>query len=164
MLYVFAIQQRHALPSTYLPAFYAGTKCQTQITSIATAGSLAQRYSLVLQELRLELLRHNSHLLALVTAHRDGAAQGSSLFLEGDDLVIGAMAGAGGQFGDANLLPMEHNNAAMALGLAQGHGGGGSGHIAGLGDDTLGFAEGSPESSIVQMAGWGQFDSLVSTL
>jgi hypothetical protein len=100
-----------------------------------------------------------------VTAHRDGAAQGPSLFLEGDDLVIGAMtgAGAGGQFGDANLLSMSHNNAAMALGLAQDHGSG-SGHMAGLGDDALAFAEGSPESSIVQMAGWGQFDSLVSSI
>jgi hypothetical protein len=161
MLYVFAIQQRHSPPETYLPAFYAATKCQTQITSIATPGSLAQRYGVVLQELRLELLRHNGHLLALAAAHRDGTASGPNAFLEGDDMVISVSAM--NQFGDGNMLSLEDNGAATAmLGMAQGHGVGASGHLAGLGDDALGITEESPGSSIIQMAGWGQFDSLVT--
>lgn len=159
MLYVYAIQQRHAAPEMYLPSFYAATKCQAQITSIATPGSLAQRYGVVLQELRLELLRYNNHLLTLTTAHRDGTARGPSMYLEGDDLVYGP--GAGAQFGDpSSMLPLDGSNpAAATLGLP---GGGGGGNMAGLTDETLGFTEGSPGSSIVQMAGWGQFDSLVS--
>lgn len=116
----------------------------------------------MLQELRSELLRHNNHLLALTTAHQDGTASGTNVFLEGDDLVIGVNAIA--QFGDGNMLSLEDNGAAAAmLGMAQGHEvGAGNGHLAGLGDGGLGITEESPGSSIIQMAGWGQFDSLVT--
>lgn len=162
MLYVYAIQQRHAAPETFLPAFYAATKCQTQITSIATPGSLAHRYGVVLQELRLELLQHNSHILALTSAHRNGTASGPNIFLEGDNVVIGVSGLA--QFGNGSILSLEDNGAAAAmLGMAQGQGVGvGDGGFAGLGGETLGINEESPGSSIMQMAGWGQFDSLVT--
>lgn len=147
MLYVYAIQQRHARLETYLPAFQAATKCQSLITSIATPGSLAQRYGVVLQELRLELLRHNSQLLAMATSEQDGGISGhASLMLEGDEAVLGHttnldMLGPNG----GDMSGIGDVNGQLAL------------------DDTLGFVDGSPGSSIIQMTGWGQFDSLVST-
>ena len=144
ILYIFAIQQRHAPAETYLPAFDAATKCQAQITAVATPGSLAQRYGVVLQELRLEVLRHNGHLLGLASST---AAAGDSA--EREDL--------------AELLRVREGRQleAMAVdGVEQ------LGFGAGSGDDQLGlgveFTRDSPTSSIMQMAGWDQFDSMVS--
>jgi hypothetical protein len=149
MLYVYAIQQRHASPDTYLPAFQAAIKCQGQITSIAIPGSLAQRYGVVLQELRLEVLRHNSHLLALTTeAERvDGGTM-----RDGNEALLGAYAGQ-------NLLglgPQSMQFAPTGEGIGD--------HLGLSGEEGLGFVEHSPGSSIVQMTGWGQFDSLVSLI
>lgn len=151
MLYVYAIQQRHARLETYLPAFQAATKCQLLITSLATPGSLAQRYGVVLQELRLELLRHNNQLLAMTTSQQDGALAGhESMMLGGDEAALGH---------PANLDMLGLNGGDLS----------GIGQIAGdvngqlALDDTLGFVDGSPGSSIIQMTGWGQFDSLVSS-
>lgn len=149
MLYVYAIQQRHSPPEMYLPAFHAATRCQSLITSIATPGSLAHRYGVVLQELRLELLRHNNHLLTLAVEQRDGTEHATgAVVLEGDESILGPS-------GNLDMLGLPGGN----LGLGQ------AGDAAGqlpIGDDALGFAEGSPGSSIIQMTGWGQFDSLVS--
>ncbi|KAK7701612.1 hypothetical protein SLS57_011661 [Botryosphaeria dothidea] len=128
VLYVYTIQQRHSSPEYYLPHFRAAAKCQEQISNIATKGSLAERYGVVLQELRLEILRHNEFL----------ATQGASaatMPLLGSDLVFldqGAVLGSG----------------LAADGLQQ------------MGHDA--FAEASPSSSIAQLTGWGQFDSLVT--
>ncbi|KAJ3526857.1 hypothetical protein NM208_g10982 [Fusarium decemcellulare] len=147
MLYVFAIQQRHAPPETYLPAFHAATRCQSQITSIAIPGSLAQRYGVVLQELRVEVLRHNTHLLHLTTGS-DGAAAGSAGIREGDAALIGSYA-------NQEMIGLPHGmNFASADDVA--------GHLALASEENLGFPEHSPGSSIVQMTGWNQFDSLVS--
>lgn len=64
VLYVHAIQQRQAPPdTTYVDCFRAAARCHDQLASVATTkGSLAERYAVVLQELRLELLRHNEFL------------------------------------------------------------------------------------------------------
>lgn len=147
MLYVYAIQQRHAPLETYLPAFQAATKCQSLITTIATPGSLAQRYGVVLQELRLELLRHNSHLLAMTANAQDGNQE--TMKLEGDDAVLGALTN----------LDMLGSNGGDLIGIGQNAGDANSQLAL---DDPLGFVDGSPGSSIIQMTGWGQFDSLVS--
>ncbi|KAH6670261.1 nonribosomal peptide synthetase-like protein [Plectosphaerella plurivora] len=157
MLYLYAIQRRHSPPETYLPAFNAATRCQAQITSIALPGSLAQRYGLVLQELRLELLRHNSHLLALATGQIQGQGQG-----QGGPGVVGAVGGHGllmdeavvGRF-SADLLALEADGGAGGLGFA------GAGGLP-LDDGGL-FPDASPGSSIAQLTGWGQFDSLALT-
>lgn len=148
MLYVFAIQQRHSLPEIYLPAFHAATRCQTLITSIATPGSLAQRYGVVLQELRLELFRYNNHLQSIVTE-------------------LGTTLGNGpmGVEGENSMLSHTNNLGMLGLGagsLGLGQPGDQTGGQMSLADENLGFADGSPGSSIVQMTGWGQFDSLVS--
>lgn len=147
MLYLYAIQRRHSQPEVYLPAFQAATKCQAQITSIATPGSLAQRYGVVLQELRLELLRHNSHLLALTTGQRDEGGQAQSHALGESEAIVN-------QF-NADLLALEAADGMGFSGDAHGH--------MGMGDDGIGFPDASPGSSIAQLTGWGQFDSLVSS-
>lgn len=150
MLYVYAIQQRHSPIETYLPAFQAATKCQAQTTSIAIPGSLAHRYGVVLQELRLELLRQNSQLLTLATGNHE-RDQGSSLLLEGDEMVLGP-------FNEAEMLPLPGPDMPVA------HGPGHANNSLMLGDENLGFAQESPGSSVMQMAGWDQFESLVSNL
>uniref|UniRef100_A0A8H7N520 Xylanolytic transcriptional activator regulatory domain-containing protein n=1 Tax=Bionectria ochroleuca TaxID=29856 RepID=A0A8H7N520_BIOOC len=139
MVYVYAIQQRHSPPESYMNAFQVATKCQSQIMSIAMPGSLAHRYGLVLQELRLELLRLNSHLMRLTTSQDGAIADGVGIDM--------------GQTDAHPSMPSENNHVEREIGPVD--------HL-GLGDDVLGFVDGSPGSSIVQMAGWSQFDSLVT--
>lgn len=148
MLYVYAIQQRHAPPETYVPAFHAAIRCQAQISSIAIPGSLAQRYGVVLQELRLEVLRHNSHLLALTTGGGDGTDGGE--IQEGGETLLGSCS-------NQDLLGLGPQG--MHLSSA---GEDVAGHFGVASEEGLGFVGHSPGSSIVQMTGWGQFDSLVS--
>lgn len=144
MLYVYAIQKRHSDPETYVPAFHAAVKCQKQITSIAVPGSLAQRYGVVLQELRLEVLRHNSQLLA--SAGDDiGTDEASALRGSGNEGLMGS-------FPDQVPIGM----GSQGLQFAPTGGDDVAGQL------NLGFGDHSPGSSIEQMMGWGQFDSLVS--
>lgn len=150
MLYVYAIQKRNAPQETYLPAFQAAVKCQAQISSIAIPGSLAQRYGVVLQELRLEVLRHNSHLQALTIGGGDGTNGGA--IQEGDEAQLGS-------FSDQDPLGLGPEGMHLSL-TARGI----PGQLGVAGDDGLGFVERSPGSSTVQMTGWGQFDSLVYLL
>ncbi|UQC84281.1 finger protein [Colletotrichum lupini] len=62
ILYVFATQRRTETPETCMDCFRLASQCHAQIGSIATNGSLMQRYGVVLQELRLEVLRNNTCL------------------------------------------------------------------------------------------------------
>jgi hypothetical protein len=57
VLYIYVIQQRASPPETYSEYLSAATRCQSHILAIAEKGSLSERYSLVLEELRLEVLR-----------------------------------------------------------------------------------------------------------
>ncbi|WAO96727.1 Fungal-trans domain-containing protein [Fusarium falciforme] len=150
MLYVYAIQQRHAPPETYLPAFHAATKCQAQITSIAIPGSLGQRYGVVLQELRVELLRHNTNLLDLGSTHGQGAASGSASMRNGEEGLLGS-------YTNQDILDLGPQGIGFAPGAEDI-----TGQLGLAGQDGLGFSEHSPGSSIVQMTGWGQFESLVT--
>ncbi|KAM0426027.1 hypothetical protein ACHAPT_008658 [Fusarium lateritium] len=150
MLYVYAIQQRHAPPETYLPAFHAATKCQAQITSIAMPGSLGQRYGVVLQELRVELLRHNTHLLELISTNGEGAAGGSANLRNGEEGLLGS-------YTNQDILDLGPQGIGFAPAAEDI-----TGQLGLAGQDGLGFSEHSPGSSIVQMTGWGQFESLVT--
>ncbi|KAL8404672.1 hypothetical protein RB594_009507 [Gaeumannomyces avenae] len=62
VLYVHAIQQRNSPPETYLAAFNAATICQDHLASVAIRGTLTERYGVVLQELRNEVLKHCPYL------------------------------------------------------------------------------------------------------
>ncbi|RSM07457.1 hypothetical protein CEP52_005199 [Fusarium oligoseptatum] len=123
MLYVYAIQQRHAPPETY---------------------------GVVLQELRVELLRHNTNLLDLGSGNNQGARSGSASMRNGEEGLLGS-------YTNQDILDLGPHSIGFApaseditgqLGLA--------------GQDGIGFSEHSPGSSIVQMTGWGQFESLVT--
>ncbi|KAL6351867.1 hypothetical protein LRP88_14677 [Fusarium phalaenopsidis] len=120
------------------------------ITSIAIPGSLGQRYGVVLQELRVELLRHNTNLLDLGSTDGQGAASGSASMRNGEEGLLGS-------YTNQDILDLGPQGIGFApgaeditdqLGLAR--------------QDGLGFSEHSPGSSIVQMTGWGQFESLVT--
>lgn len=152
MLYVYAIQQRHAPPETYLPAFHAATKCQAQITSIAIPGSLGQRYGVVLQELRVELLRHNTNLLDLGSTNGQGAGSGSASIRNGEEGLLGS-------YTNQDILDLGPQSIGFAPASEDI-----TGQLGLTGQDGLGFSEHSPGSSIVQMTGWGQFESLVRTI
>jgi hypothetical protein len=57
VLYVYVIQQRSAPPEKYRVYLEVAEKCQSQISSMAENESLAQRYTVVLEELRLEAIK-----------------------------------------------------------------------------------------------------------
>jgi hypothetical protein len=50
VLYVYTIQQRNAAQDKYRKYFDAAARCQRQISSMAENESLAQRYTVVLEE------------------------------------------------------------------------------------------------------------------
>lgn len=132
---------------TYLPAFKAATRCQSQIGKLATPGSLAHRYGTVLQELRSELLRLNNQLLVHITE-----AQGDEacvLRCDGDEVLFPQTGGAGM---DLTGVPDLHPEMGPSL----------EGTSLLPGDEALWFTQESPGNHILQMTGWDRFDSLVS--
>jgi hypothetical protein len=150
VLYVYTIQQRNADPETYLPYFTAASACQARISRNARDGSLVQRYGTVLEELRLEVLRHNPTL----TSRAPFLTKGTTLAAAPADTAA-ECAELGPTAAESN--PADHEE-------SQGHlppdydDFGPVGHF-----DTINepLADMSPSSSIIQMTGWGQFDSLV---
>lgn len=56
MLYIFVIQESASSPGVYSDYLTAAMQCQSHLSAIAEKGSLSERYSLVLEELRLEAL------------------------------------------------------------------------------------------------------------
>ncbi|KAH8890643.1 hypothetical protein GQ53DRAFT_867005 [Thozetella sp. PMI_491] len=58
VLYVYVIQQSSSPPEKFQAYLDAAANCQSQVAALAEKESLAQRYCLVLEELRLEAVRH----------------------------------------------------------------------------------------------------------
>lgn len=58
VLYIYRIQQHLVTPGKCEGYFDAGQKCQRQLESVSETDCLARRYCLVLEELRLEAIRH----------------------------------------------------------------------------------------------------------
>ncbi|OJD30200.1 zn 2cys6 transcription factor [Diplodia corticola] len=182
VLYVYTIQQqqqqqqhpRHLLAATATSAdqpplsasacYRAASRCHDQISRIATKGSLGERYGVVLQELRMELLNGRppggeEGLLLPLQGQGGGGGGGSG----GSGVGLGGAVGAVGG-GDAASLPQPPASDRV-LGEEMVFVGGErqeqqQGQQQGL-DGGAAFAEASPSSSIAQMTGWGQFDSLV---
>lgn len=72
VLYVYCIQESASMASKYSTYLDAARKCQTQIAGLADQESLAQRYCLVLEELRSEAVRRKEStqtVQALVSQH-----------------------------------------------------------------------------------------------
>ncbi|KAI0530373.1 transcriptional regulatory protein GAL4 [Xylaria digitata] len=58
MLYIYVIHKSASPPDVYSSCFSAASRCQSHLSAIAEKGSLSERYCLVLEELRVEVLRH----------------------------------------------------------------------------------------------------------
>ena len=56
------IQRRESRPEFYNHYLAAATRCQSHLSSIAEKGSLPERYSLVLEELRGEVVRQTKNM------------------------------------------------------------------------------------------------------
>ncbi|KAI1114055.1 transcriptional regulatory protein GAL4 [Nemania sp. NC0429] len=61
MLYIYVILKRASPPDAYSNYFSAASRCQSHLFTIAEKGSLSERYCLVLEELRVEVLRQTRH-------------------------------------------------------------------------------------------------------
>ncbi|KKY24426.1 putative finger protein [Diplodia seriata] len=151
VLYVHTIQQqqRRLPPSTTdneQPSshYRAASRCHDQISRIATKGSLAERYGVVLQELRMELLRHGS-------VDGGGGGNGNVGGVQRQrEIDVGMAVPVVAPPVLAQPVFQQQQQDGLGLdGLQQQQG-------------IEAFAEASPSSSIgAQMTGWGQFDSLV---
>ncbi|KAF4472113.1 hypothetical protein FALBO_976 [Fusarium albosuccineum] len=158
ILYVYAIQQRAELPETYSRHFRLASKCHAQIEGIATKASLMQRYGVVLQELRLEVLRNNNYLASVSTPRAGGGSIGE----EGNtgQTALAQNADTNGRFsgqGDAGLTV---GNGRLGMVGGQGFDETGEGNQAAGG--ITANAMGAVDASLAHMASWGQFDSLVT--
>ncbi|KAF6819670.1 finger protein [Colletotrichum plurivorum] len=158
ILYVYAIQQRAEAPETYLSSFRLASRCHAHIEAIAVKGSLMQRYGVVLQELRLEVLRNNNYL-ASVSAIRAGEAPagGEGVPAQRELLHNSRESGQRGQqYGDyASSMPKVDQG--QDLGDAVG-GGRPSNSVAANPVASMDVLDGG----FFHITNWGQFDSLVT--
>ena len=141
VLYVYTIQQRSHPVATYQIYLDAATRCQRQVSKIADKDSLAERYCLVLEELRSEAVRQTHNVQAIPASAPAKTQQTQS---------------AG----------MVQNHAAKS---GQGRLQDGAGFLQSLNffnmGDPGGMVElnGSPSSSLADIPSWGHFDSMVSS-
>lgn len=133
---MYTIKQSTAPAEKYQSYLMAATRCQQQIFEIAEQDSLASRYCLVLEELRIEALQQTQHPMVAPVNGQDpstlnGAMNSTAVVLSSDTRGVAPPAGPF-TFPDGT----------------------------GTGD----FAEFhiSPDSSLADMTGWGHFESMVS--
>ncbi|KAF4975539.1 hypothetical protein FZEAL_7685 [Fusarium zealandicum] len=161
IIYVYAIQQRAELPETYSACFSLATKCHAQLESIATQGSLMQRYGVVLQELRLEVLRLNDYLASVSTPQAGGEFPGAEAPLAHAGLLRSSQGGQA-------LMEQRYGGTSLDTGLgarqAESLNGPGVGYRTGGDIPTTSTASSIDviDGGLAHMASWGQFDSLVT--
>jgi hypothetical protein len=138
VLYLYTIQQQQSPLEQHLPHFEAAVRCQNQISSQADAESLAERYGIVLEELRLEAIkrihwkREDPKISTSVSDQRTHV----DIFEErgGSDMLVQSIDRSnqrdGGNLYSGNQISSVHNVTA-------------------------------PNSMIVEMTGWDQLDSMV---
>ncbi|KAI0126109.1 transcriptional regulatory protein GAL4 [Xylariales sp. AK1849] len=97
VLFVHAIQQKSSPISSYQHYLEAATRCQTQISNIAEQGSLTQRYSLVLEELRREAIRQTTGVDSTVSLLQPGSLQTSGTLENSVEELSSLMSQDGGQ-------------------------------------------------------------------
>jgi hypothetical protein len=115
------------------------------MSTIATKDSLAERYSLVLQELRLEVLRHNPSLAMQDPKDMDLLSRDIPSIQEQQ---IHDLQQVPGLLNQQLSLPTEGISGDLLHETDQ--------------MSTIMMTGESPNSMIAQFASWGQFDSLVS--
>jgi hypothetical protein len=143
VLYVYTIQQRHAPEEQYRKYFDAAARCQSQISSLAEKKSLAERYSVVLEELRLEALKQVEH--PGDAQDRDSSLRVQSALTAPEAAMHETHAGlanTGDQSGVREMGEMFSNSDAIIF------------------DGQSGA---TPSSLMAELTGWGDFDSLVRT-
>lgn len=138
MLYLYVIQKRTLPPEVYNTYFSAASRCQSHLSAIAAKGSLSERYCLVLEELRVEVLRqarrgqHQSAPTAPVLAGlEDPLQQNNNL--------------------PPSSVPTDESRSAGAIDFTSS-----------LGGPPIDF-NGMPSSAFSDNSGWGQFVSMVSS-
>ncbi|KAH7123220.1 finger protein [Dactylonectria estremocensis] len=163
ILYVYAIQQRDELPETYTRYFRLASKCHAQLESIAIKGSLMQRYGVVLQELRLEVLRNNTYLASVSTPRAGGSAEdvGDEEPTELPSRAEMNERSLGQQNNDGALGVNDNGVEELVNGEVDCPGGGYQ-----QGGDMIANTTAGPmdliDGGFAHMASWGQFDSLVT--
>ena len=178
VLYVYTIQHRADSDVAWRSYFQAAEKCQGQITSYAREkDSFAQRYSIVLEELRSEAVKQNEHqamdkqtksenefqsdhdteVARTILRLSDNNHMDSFASLRGDQYRnINQMGSVGGVAQSQTRLPPNYNafeNFHQTLPLE--HGSMQFGHD---------IARSSPTAFTGEATGWGDFDSFVSSL
>lgn len=149
VLYVYTIQQAHAHYNVYRAHFDAAEKCQGQIAAISEVGSLAQRYTVVLEELRLEAVKQTR--LQHEFYGRNRMNMSSILQPAISDSQVDIREGAVNNYVDSN------SQDGLQISV----------DIFSPGDSEAfinGTNSATPSSFIAELTSWGEFDSLVSWL
>lgn len=156
ILYFYAIQQREEVPDAQMRYFRLASRCHAQIESIATKGSLMERFGVVLQELRLEVLRNQNYLALTSTPARAGG-QGETSGTQDNDSA-GQVDRSSGL--DNQQLPRTSREDPALLDRPAAPAGEGqfSRDMAASATHPM---EAFDSSALLHVADWGQFDSLV---
>ncbi|KAI1637950.1 hypothetical protein F4809DRAFT_649585 [Biscogniauxia mediterranea] len=149
VLYVYCIQQGSTQPDTCLSYFSAASDCQSRIIKNARDGSWVQRYGMVLEELRLEVLRHNQALRNRVSVT---TAQVGTL----DYTRVGNGTAGPGVEPDIMTSHSQHQATYPTGGVNYGAA---TGPLDSTAEQFVGI---SPSSSVIEMTTWDQFDSLLT--
>jgi hypothetical protein len=171
VLYVYTIQRHGDAPSTWQEYFAAAEKCQAQLSSLkGEKDSFAQRYSIVLEELRLEAVKQtkrqpsSSTNNAATDADRERETEVAHTILRlGDKSHLDSYTippdtpPNTGSIADSGSLPL--NIPQHQLGPVFDT----FNSIQQLSGDNFGFPTGtSPASFTGDATGWGEFDSFVT--
>lgn len=139
VLYVYSIQQSSSSSANYQVYLDAATKCQRQIAEFSDKESLAHRYCLVLEELRLEAVRHSEDVRR---SSANGAAPPHFQVAYGRP----GLSASGGDAGNDVVLQRDGT-------LEQ--------QFPLVGDTAIAL-NASPSSFLADMTSWGNFDSMAS--
>lgn len=132
MLYVYTIQHRFQPQEEYNEYFEAAVRCHSQISSRAKNESLAQRYSVVLEELRLEAINdrqeQRKHYGPQATQITGGSQPNRATVPNGAPGLLNGVIATAGSIDGADRE----------------------------------YLESSPSVTMDPLTSWGEFDSLVS--
>jgi hypothetical protein len=147
VLYVYTIQQAHAHDNTYRRHFDAAERCQGQIAAISEGGSLAQRYTVVLEELRLEAVKQTQLQHELHNRNRmnmSSILQPTIPDSQLDSRDVALNNGTNGNDQDGTQASVDMFSVADSEAF------------------NIGPNSTTPSSLIAELTSWGEFDSLVS--
>ncbi|KAF2850382.1 hypothetical protein T440DRAFT_111802 [Plenodomus tracheiphilus IPT5] len=148
VLYIYRIQQHLITPGKCEGYFAAGQKCQRQLESVSGTDCLAQRYCLVLEELRVEASRTSGRLSnasetplpqpsETAPTSSDSGLQDTLLMASTTPQTDSASPGLGTFYNSGNIPPTPESAVFNANFLAS-------------------------NSVMADLTSWGQFDSLVT--